>query len=439
MELDLENRYPICKICHETMMDQYCLKCNPQIKNGSNGLNRFNDTRRLTTYKRKMIRRQEFLDKHSDYFELETDMRILIILNEKELYKEISKEEMILKLKFLWNRETKTRKRNTREYLSESIEKHSSEDSPIDWIDIQNVDEELMMEISTILNIHPLTVEDCTNDDPTREKHELFEDYLFVVLKEETNVMNKDERVQHNINLLIFSSFIITLHTKPVSSITSVIFNIGETNKKFLSPDWVMYCFLDVLTDSALERTNAINNEVNNIQSIISAFEVQERDTLKRIDIALKKLSSIRILIKGKKNFVGGLVLETKHDKRYISNITTKIYLRDVNDHIDFAIDSLKENEYILRQIRDSYLTALSLKLSDESTEMNNIMKRFTAVSTIMLPLTLIAGIFGMNIKVPFVGSETRHDNLHAFWIMMALMTAGSIFLLVIFKIKKWV
>ena len=83
------------------------------------------------------------------------------------------------------------------------------------------------------------------------------------MLKEETAVEHKDKRIQYNINILIFPNFVITLHNKPISSITHVIYNIIEY-RKYYTPGWVMFSFLDVLADASLERIKAIENESKN-------------------------------------------------------------------------------------------------------------------------------------------------------------------------------
>ena len=320
--------------------------------------------------------------------------RALKIEGGKKKFSQVSESELMEELKALNELEKKTRqnskkkKKEMREKLLESVkasfassiergeeregEKREGEKREgVVWIDVEKVSDSQMIEIGKIVGIHPLTIEDCTRDDSTREKNEMFDNYLFLVCNEENFQRNSNIRVRTNLNLLVFSNFLLSIHRKPIRSLVHVVFRVTHLKDPLCNtPDWIMYTFLDVFTDYFVERTRALEREVFAVQSILHLLKSGQQDEIiTRIDFAIRNLSSINTLVKIRKELIEGLLQDSQEDGTFISKITTRVYLRDVKDHINYILLSLTQSDDSLQQLRKNYLTHISLEMARAANE----------------------------------------------------------------------
>jgi len=294
-----------------------------------------------------------------------------------------------------------------------------------------------MLKIAKLLKIHPLTVEDCLQEDPTREKYEAFDNYLFMVCKEEEYQTFTNSLHYRNINFLIFSSFIISIHKEPIQLMNNVIFKVLYLKDPLTNtPDWIMYAFLDAFTDALIERARSLEKDSFTLKQLVNYLKEQEQERIvSKIDLSIQNLFFLRTFVHSRLELVKGLLLHSKESGTFISKANTRVYLRDLYDHLQFIIFSLDETDNILQQLRGGYVAQVSIQMLQVGNELNYVIKKFGAVATILLPMIFVVGLMAMNIKVPF----RDVDSLYAFWGISAGFIVFTVVSIFYFWKWKWI
>ena len=286
------------------------------------------------------------------------------------------------------------------------------------WVDLVDSTKEEFSYLGDILNLHPVTVDDLS-DEGTRVKIEVFENYNFIVLYN----LFMDVRInKYEYDVVIGNNFIITKDTRKEIKILEKIKNDEKALLKILDkgPDFLLHIIMDRVIDSyfsILERLDIIleetEDELFNRGSKECLFKVIE---LKR-DVSLFK----RIVVSEREELLGLL----RKESMFVSD-ETKIYFRDNYDSIISIFDSLDSMRDSLIGIQDTYLSFTSNKL-------NEIMKVLTIIATIMMPLTLITGIYGMNFDFM---PELRSP--YGYYSVLLLMLTIGLSMVYYFKRRGW-
>ncbi|KAL0483610.1 metal ion transporter [Acrasis kona] len=327
---------------------------------------------------------------------------------------------------------------------------HSQDENAIEpvWVDIQNPSAEDMKLIQKFFNLHPLTTEDCTNND-TGEKWEFFESYMFVVFTGQT-AGNADTPTQ--LNIIVFDEYVITIHEKPIKGLDLVMKRIGkefetvmhpqthhtithsisqpnlsgkrnrrhkqmmtltlepninnEERKRTVVPsaDWVLYAYLDAMVDIYIPHVDSLVQEVENLDEMVFMLDESEHDDLlRRIGFTKKNIVNLRRLLFPKQKMTTYLVSQ---DLQFLSK-TIQVYMRDVLDHLANAIDKLESAKENLNHTHSNYLTKVQIDIAEASMRTDDFLNRMTVIAALFVPLTLVSGIWGMNVYVPGQESET--------------------------------
>jgi len=292
--------------------------------------------------------------------------------------------------------------------------------------------------IQDAFNIHPLTVEDIMTQ--SREKIEEFPTYLFVVFnerqkKKKSIKFNKYRDV--NLNILLFPGVVISIHRYPVDSLAQVIYftRYGDLPKDALV-DWVLYKFLDMITDEFVLMVDAIYREIDHLDSLVSAIDPIDKEAiLKRMGSARQQLTHLRGSLLSKREILTILCSPVK--MTLFVDPSTKIYLRDVLDHIVMMIQKLDMTNEMLTTTSSTYLTMISIEMAATDSSRNNVTKCFGAVATIGLPLTVITGLWGMNVHVPGEVDDENDDWIW-FYLVLLLFFLWIVIAVLIFRCKKW-
>lgn len=293
----------------------------------------------------------------------------------------------------------------------------------ITWINVTGLsDHAALNQLSEVMRIHPLTLEDILNTEQ-RPKAEEFDEYLFCSMK--MIHWNADDSipqfeqisfiVKHDNTLISFQEKTNTLY----QSIFRKITNNGSRVRK-MSVDFLAYEIMDLIIDSYFEVLDKMG-------SLIEEFELRamdESDTQFMTDLQKTKQSLMQIRraiwpLRENLSFIIRL------DNSFISDEINP-FLKDLQDNVLQIIETLETNRELLEGILDVNLSAISNR-------MNQIMKVLTIVSTIFIPLTFIAGIYGMNFRnMP----ELEYE--YAYPISIAFMMLIALGMIIIFKKKKW-
>ncbi len=293
----------------------------------------------------------------------------------------------------------------------------------ITWIDIRGLNNIQMIEqIGKNFNIHPLVLEDILSTNQ-RPKINDYEDYVFIVFK--TFDYNKKEKIinSEQISLIFGKSFLISFREnngKLFDSVNSRLQNSKARIRKS-GTDYLAYALIDAVVDNYFNILEKIGEEIEDVEDKLITNPQQENlhsiHRLRREMILLRKSvwplrEVINIMERG----------ETALIKK-----TTGIFLRDLYEHTVQIIDTIESYRDMVSGMLDTYLSSVSNR-------MNEVMKVLTIIATIFIPITFVAGVFGMNFKhMPELDWSWAYPV--GFWAAIIIITSLMIFY---FKKKNW-
>ena len=295
-------------------------------------------------------------------------------------------------------------------------------DSPtVTWINVDGLHEvELIERLGAHYNLHPLILKDILNT-AERPKLEDYGDYLFLVLKVFVRNGQSEEKM-HQVSLVLGPNVVITFQEKETGIFDGLRDRIrkGKGRLRKYGADYLAYAVIDGIVDSFFEVLEKLGEEIELLEDELVADPKREIirriHGLKREMIYLRKSAwPLREVINGMERLDTPLVKET-----------TDVYLRDVYDHIVQIIDTMETSRDILSGMLETYLSSVSNR-------MNEVMKVLTIIATIFIPLTFIAGVYGMNFR--------HMPELEWRWgyaLTWGIMAAVAIVMVVYFKRKKW-
>lgn len=296
------------------------------------------------------------------------------------------------------------------------------------WVDLINPKKEDLEKIKNKFDFHPLSIEDCENfsDLP---KVEEFENYLFIIFHKIYYDIKKDKIILKKINFFVGTNYIVSIHKENYPAIDKIK-ELIEKNPNIMQkgPDFFLHLILDNIVDDYFPLIDYWEKEINKIEDYVIDGAVRSHHHLLNRIIRLRKdLNELKRSIAPQTNVINKLVIE---DFKFISK-KTHFYFRDVHDHISKIDSSLKNNIDLVMSLLDAYLSTVSNKMNENSNKMNLIMQKLTLVSTIFLPLTFIASVYGMNFKyMPELNITLAYP------IIMIFMLGIAIWMYVFFKKK---
>lgn len=292
----------------------------------------------------------------------------------------------------------------------------------VTWINIDGIHHvDVIDKIGKQFNLHPLLLEDILNTEH-RPKIEDYEDYLFFTLK----MLNFDKNI-HEINYEQVSFVLGKNYLLSFQETTGDVFDPirkrireGKGKVRRKKADYLLYLLIDAVVDNYFivleeleERSEILEDSIlnNPTEESIEIIQQQKKNILFLRKFIMPLREAVSILI--------------KEESKLIERKTFK-YLSDVYDNVLSIIETLETHREIASGLMDIYISALSNK-------MNLIMKVLTIITTIFIPLTFIAGIYGMNFR--FMPELELQWGYPAILLIMALIT---VVMLVFFKGKKW-
>ncbi|OBZ87238.1 putative metal ion transporter C17A12.14 [Choanephora cucurbitarum] len=311
------------------------------------------------------------------------------------------------------------------------------------WLDVTLPNENEMAAISKMFHIHPLTTEDIMSFE-IREKCDVFRDYMFVCYRAFIHDYQQLRPVTfYNI---ITKKHILTFHFDHVPHVHHVKQRIRQLQDYIeIVPDWINYAIMDEITDSFAPIIQQIESEVDSIDDSVMLYKANQTDVVLRIGTCRKKVIQMVRLLGTKVEVIRGLTKrileEHQADQDMLDTLLTEekiypdvgLYLGDVQDHILTMLQNLSHYETVLARSESNYLARISIELTQTSNSTNHVIGRLTIFATIMLPMNLITGLWGMNVKVP--GKD--YDNLtYFFWIISSLVIFAILSLTLAKRIK---
>jgi len=304
------------------------------------------------------------------------------------------------------------------------------------WVDFQGLEESDMHKIMEFFGVHHLTVEDIINGDP-REKYEEVFDHSYNHIEIDERRYKEYSNVLEDVSLsiVLFKNFILTFHDKPILCVQQVVRMLEYCpNEKIPSSDWVLYALLDGVIDLYTILVDQISKESESLDDLINVLDSvnNQSEIVNRISVANRRANDLYRDVLTKMEILLSLTRDDAPVRR-----ENKIYFQSVYDHVLRMNQKLKLAHDTLGSLNGTFLAKLSLELSISSNQINLIMRTFAAVSVIFLPLTLIAGVFGMNLRIPGQYTDPGGVSLAWFTGVMIFFAVFSVIVLALFKWKK--
>lgn len=296
-------------------------------------------------------------------------------------------------------------------------------DAPtVTWINVDGLHRvDIIETLGQHFGLHPLVREDIVSTGQ-RPKMEDFEDHIFIVLRMLSYNPKKQETEDEQISLILGHNFVISFQETEGDIFDPIRERIrsGKGRIRKMGPDYLAYALIDAIVDHYFVILERLGDRIELLGEKLvvnpTPQALTEIQHLKREMIFLRKsIWPLREVISGLHRGESSLFQEA-----------TLIYLRDVYDHTIQVIDTMETFRDMLAGMLDIYLSSLSHK-------MNEIMKVLTIIATIFIPLTFIAGVYGMNFEYM---PELKWRGGYLF--IWAIMIVVAIVMLIYFRRKKW-
>ncbi len=289
------------------------------------------------------------------------------------------------------------------------------EDGNIVWADVSDPTSRDFEELAEEFGFHHLSIEDCRNEHQ-RPKVEEYPGYYFVVLYEAQLAGPTDRLELRELNIFLGKNYLVTVHSRPIRAI--------DTAAR-LWPEWIdraeegagllAYLLIDAIVDDYLPLLDIVSERMDDLED--SIFGEWRAEVIEEIFSVKKKLLYLRRSITPLRDVFNTMLRR----EQPIFPREIHIYFQDVFDHLIRVADTIDTLRDMLSSTMDAYLSV-------SGNRMNKIMKRLTSISTILMSVTLIAGVYGMNfIFMPEL--RWRHGYVYALLSMVVVGIALYLYL----------
>ena len=289
------------------------------------------------------------------------------------------------------------------------------------WVDLAapSIPESLIL--SDTFAFHPLSVEDAMTA-YQYPKAEAYDGYLYVVLHGIAFHPGQQGFTSHDVDFFLGPNYLVTVHDGGARSIAELRDHCPR-NSRILGdgPVALFHRVVDTMVDHYAPEVEKLEQWLDELE--LSVFDSPEASLSRRILDAKRDVASLRRVIGPQRDVISRLA------RREFVDISTEMSFRfrDVYDHLTRVADDALIFQDRLTGILDAHL-------SNVSNQLNEVMKVLAVVSTIFMPLTLLAGLWGMNVTLPhFAGSETAQ-----FWWVVGVCVVVAVGMLVVFRRVRW-
>ncbi len=306
--------------------------------------------------------------------------------------------------------------------ISRELAKKAFPAEDVKWI-IAGIDEfRFIKDIADFYKIHHLTIEDFFNVSHL-PKFEIFENYYFLTLKFLDYNPEDNNFVLHHTSLILTGNTLLCFTENTNNHVlldvkARIEESIGTIRTK--STDYLFYRIIDLMVDQYIGAVSIIRNTIDDLED--STVEGETSDITHEILEIKRKISSLRRITEPLREEI----IRVKNTAPVLINPISNIYFQDILDHLNSSISSLES-------FRDILTDLMELRLAQVSHSMNQVMKTLTVVSTVFIPLTFLAGVYGMNFTY-LPEKDWKYGYLY-FWIF----SIGVVGMMILYmRRKKW-
>ena len=303
----------------------------------------------------------------------------------------------------------------------EALKKYARDEKYVCWININGShDVDIVKSIGSALDLHPLVMEDMMNSGQ-RPKLEEFDNLLYFAIRALNYNDKLDEVETEHISILVSPGLVLSIHEREDFLFVPVHDRLrSRTRSRFLHVDYLAYALIDLLVDGYFRVLESIGVKIEQLEDELR--DSPTTTTINSIYNLRKNLLIVQNTILPLKELLSSML---NLDNELIHEQTLP-FIRDVQDHLQLVQDTIGMFRDMVTSLHDSYHSIV-----DE--RMNAVMKVLTIIATLFIPLTFLAGIYGMNFRY-FPELELTWG-YPAFWVVSLLI---AISMVIFFKRKGW-
>ena len=286
------------------------------------------------------------------------------------------------------------------------------------WADVTKPSPELIEQFRERFDLHPLVVEDLLHNQK-RAKLDIYPSGLFMTWLTPRR-RRGDGVVVDELDIMLGVGFLITSHSVDSAALDAIASDAERTLRS--GADWTLHSIIDLLVDSTLPLVDTIGEELNAIEEAMLGSNPRQED-LRKLHQVRRQLVRLHRIVAPERDVLHALARE-----RDIVSEEAYRYFLDVSDHVARVLDSIETYQDVGASVMDLYLSA-------QNNRMNAIMKQLTVVATIFMPLTLLSGIYGMNV---LKGMWPSPDAAWSFAAVIGSMGLLALFMALYFRKKNW-
>ena len=308
-------------------------------------------------------------------------------------------------------------KKFTSDFPAQELSEYTGEKHNIVWADVSDPTSEDFTELAEEFGFHPLSIEDCRNAHQ-RPKVEEYPGYYFIVLYEAELVGPDDDLELRELNIFLGQNYLVTVHSRPIRAVETARRLWGEwTDRAEHGSGLLAYLLIDAIVDDYLPLLDVLSDKMDDLEDQI--FGDFRPEAIQEIFRVKKQLLFLRRTVTPLRDVFNTMLRR----EQPVFPRETHVYFQDVFDHIIRVADTIDTLRDMLGSTMDAYL-------SIQGNRMNMIMKRLTSVATILMSVTLVAGVYGMNFEFM--------PELHwRFGYVFALLAMLAIGLVLYFYLRK--
>jgi len=293
---------------------------------------------------------------------------------------------------------------------------------PLRWINIERPRQIDRAWLEEHFDFHPLDYEDVFSRNQ-RPKVDQYDDYLFVVLHFPAYDKQIGRLNAAELDVFVGPDYVVTLPNQPIPTL-EYLFERCRTNEDLRSqlfckgPGYLLYKIVDDCVDASFPMLRKMGNKLERLEEDI--FEGRSAEIVRDLSNVKQEIINFRKIVRPQRVALRDL----ERTRRYVSE-DLEVYFDDIIDASERIWDMLENFKEVVEALEDTNESVLAHRLND-------VLRILTAFSVIMLPLTLIASVFGMNTGVP------GEQSITGFWVVLAAMVCVLVGMLAVFRRRGW-
>ncbi len=299
---------------------------------------------------------------------------------------------------------------------------NDEEERPVTWLNIAGLgDIQLIQDIGNALNLHPLALEDAVSV-PQRPKVDDYDSHLFVTLK--MLHPGQDGIIVEQISLFLLSNTVVTMQEFNNEALEAVRIRLRHSSSKIrtMGADYLVYAIIDTVVDNYFPCLEQLAEQTEALEEHVFKTSSTQTSTLELIHRLRREISDVRRSVWPLRGMLNALC----RDPLPLLGSHVRPFFRDCLDHTMQILENLDSN-------REAGAALMEVHLSTLSNRMGEVMKVLTIISTIFIPLTFLAGVYGMNFD--YMPELRWRWGYWACWAVMLFCAASMVW---IFKKQGW-